>query len=270
MMNMSIILNDSDKKMLEVIVFGSSYPPDEFKSRKDIKEYIRKNGFGSTFLVEDFHFPKKLKKTGDASIDTSNKCLSFIESIDTGIWIFTIKGKGTGSHSELSYLLGVLNNKNPKFVKSYLMKNLLYGIFQEERMINGEIVSGINPILRGQLLTESSISKQFLIYPYENLDELKEMIIIFLQTILKGYNEKNVDRLCFRFLPKPMCEIELKHKKDLSEEKIAEAEYLCNNDNCAKWICKKYLKNASCPDCGNDLLKFDWEEISEDFFNFLI
>ena len=39
MINMSIIHNTSDKKMLEIVVFGSSYPPNEFQLRKDIKNY---------------------------------------------------------------------------------------------------------------------------------------------------------------------------------------------------------------------------------------
>ena len=262
---MSLIQNTSDKKMLEIIVFGSSHPPNEFEFRKKLKGYIRKNGFGSTFLVEDFHFPNKVKKTGNKNIDISNKCLFFIESMDTGVWIFTLKGKGTGSHTELSYLLNVLTNKNPQFIKEYHLKNLFYGIFQEEKIIRKKIISGINPILKGQLLSKSSISKQFFIYPYENSDELKEMMIIFLQIVLDEYNEKNVDRLCFRFLPKPMCEIE--QNNNLNEENIFDAEYLCNNDDCAKWICKKHLQSDSCPNCNNDMLTFDWEEISDNIFN---
>lgn len=29
---------------------------------------------------------------------------------------------------------------------------------------------------------------------------------------------------------------------------------------------EKHLKNDSCPDCNNDMLKFDWGKISDDFF----
>lgn len=266
---MSIILNDSDKQMLEIVVFGSSHPKNEFQLRKDIKKYIRKSGFGSTFIVEDFHFPKKLNKTNNSRINNSLKCQYFIESQDTGIWIFSVKGAGKGSHSELDYLLDILVNKNPKFVNYQLIKNLIYGVFEEEVKKNGKIVLGASDVLIGKLLELLPRTDQLYHYNYSSLEELNELIIRFLLTVLDEYNENYVDRICVRSLPKPMCEIDRVNKKGFHEDKIAEADYLCNNIECAIWINKKQAKNDICPKCKNDLLQFNWEdEIGEEFFLF--
>lgn len=260
MINMSIIHNTSDKKMLEIMVFGPSYPLNEFQFRKDIRDYIRNNGFGSTFTVEDFHFPKKLKKTNNSRIDNSLKCQYFIELQDTGIWIFSVKGAGKGSHSELDYLLNILSNRNPKFVNYRLIKNLIYGVFEEEIKKDGEIVLGASDVLIGKLLELLPRTDKLHHYYYSSLEELNELIIRFLLTVLDEYNENYIDHICARSLPKPMCEIDRIIKKDLPEDKIAEADFLCKNAECARWISSKHVKNDICPRCKDDLLKFDWDD----------
>lgn len=246
---MAIFTNTSDKKMLEIIGFGDSYPREKFEMRKKIKSYIREKGYGSTFLVEDFHFPRKTKKSNNEQKNNSLKSLYFVECQDSGMWIFTIEGAGKGAHTELQYLIGIINGAKPKFVSRNHFKNLIYGIFIEEGKSKGA-----SDVLIGNIPE----TKQFRRYKYRSLKELKELIDVFLFIIKRDYNVNNIDRLCARTLPRPMCEIDRNIGENLREDEIAEADYLCKNDKCAKWISKKHAIGNICPKCKDDLLQFDW------------
>lgn len=247
--------------MLELIVYGDSYPDKQYKDRKSIRDHIRKRGYGSAWLVEDFHFPKKLKKSKDSRENNSNKSHFFIEKQDTGIWILSIDGKGKGAHSELQYLIDLTNGKKPKYVRAENFEKLFYGIFEEEK----KGVFGGSDVLMGNLPKNN----KFKVYKYSNLDELKQFIDAFLFLVKYQYNKNNVDRLCVRFLPKPKCEVDRQNKQNSDEKYVAEGDLLCENNNCARWINKKHLNNENCPICNGNLIKFFWEgEIeSKDFFN---
>ena len=86
---------DSLKSKLNVTIYGSYYPNKEKTLLKNLKDFLIKNGYTNTILVEDKQRP------GDDPLEISQKCMQFSQ---INLLIFTRAGKRYGLIDELAFL----------------------------------------------------------------------------------------------------------------------------------------------------------------------
>ena len=232
--------------MLETIIFGAGYGEKKSK-RKDIRDSIRKNGFLSTFCVENFHFPPDLVPSSDERKDIEQKSMYFVEKADIGIWLFWIGGDEKGAVAELCHLKSIFESMPPRHSTFQEIRKLRYGIFVEEK--GG--ARGDSPVLTGYIPENAKIYVEY----FKGIDELVWKIYKFVYISYEKYKIENQYRLNKRSLPFPKCEFESKTEV---ESKINQANFVCLKE--VRWICYNCLKidsgGLTCPICRSEIIGF--------------
>ncbi|WP_048140492.1 hypothetical protein [Methanosarcina horonobensis] len=96
----------SHKGRIHIIIYGAYNPPGdgEHLGEKErlikLRDYLRNNGYISTYIVEDFPSDEK---SISSNLDKSFDCLKFA---DLNILVFTCRGKTDSVTSELKYVIG--------------------------------------------------------------------------------------------------------------------------------------------------------------------
>jgi hypothetical protein len=148
-----------EKLYKTITIYGPYYPKDKKRRLRDLRDYLRKFGYKSTYVVSDYpadFFPDKISQE-TKSLERSEYCL---DHSDLNIFIYLFDCPLTGVQVELDYVI----EKNKE---NYLL-------FVEEKLDeNNKKVIAFSDLVRGKL---KRIGKRFIKFDEGDDDVLHDVV----------------------------------------------------------------------------------------------